>query len=70
MAAWLWWAWLQIWPNLAANVIWVPLAAAHHILMKRHSARLFAEHAEQQRKQLAEHVATVLGASPNVNEEV
>ena len=22
MAAWLWWAWLQIWPNLAASVIW------------------------------------------------
>lgn len=39
MGAWLWWAWLQIWPNLVANVIWVPLAWAHHMLMKRHITR-------------------------------
>ncbi|AEW93890.1 MULTISPECIES: hypothetical protein [Streptomycetaceae] len=36
MAGWLWWAWLQIWPNLAANVLWVPLAALHHRRVKRH----------------------------------
>lgn len=40
MGAWLWWAWLQIWPNLAANVIWVPVAAIHHVLIKRHITNL------------------------------
>lgn len=39
MADWLWGAWLQIWPNLAANVIWVPAAALHHVLLKRHITR-------------------------------
>lgn len=32
-----WWA--AIWPNLAANVIWVPAAAVHHVLIKRHISR-------------------------------
>lgn len=35
MTAWLTSAWGQIWPNLAANVLWVPLAALHHHRMKR-----------------------------------
>ena len=50
MAAWFefwspgWWG--QVWPNLAANVLWVPLAAVHHVQMKRHIARHVADHLE------------------------
>jgi hypothetical protein len=40
MGAWLVSVWGQIWPNLAANVLWVPLAAAHHVLISRHITRL------------------------------
>jgi hypothetical protein len=40
MDAWLVGVWGQIWPNLAANVLWVPVAALHHLLMRRHIARL------------------------------
>jgi hypothetical protein len=40
MSGWLWGAWGQIWPNLAANVLWVPLAAAHHVLIRRHITQL------------------------------
>ncbi|WP_369387451.1 hypothetical protein AB5J72_07450 [Streptomyces sp. CG1] len=36
MAAWLWRAWLQVWPNLAANVIWVPVVGVHHWLTRLH----------------------------------
>jgi hypothetical protein len=43
MGAWLWSAWLQVWPNLAANVIWVPLAWAHHQMMQRQAV----EHHEE-----------------------
>lgn len=43
---WVWWAWLQLWPNLAANVIWVPVAWLHHVLSRRHTAKLQAEHAK------------------------
>ncbi len=50
MAAWLASAWGQIWPNLAANVLWVPLAALHHRRMKRHIRRLHEEHREQVRQ--------------------
>lgn len=38
--------WVAIWPNLAANIIWVPLAALHHVLIRR---RMTAHH---------EHLAT------------
>jgi hypothetical protein len=31
--------WSAIWPNLAANVIWVPAAALHHVLIRRHITR-------------------------------
>jgi hypothetical protein len=31
MGAWLWSAWLQIWPNLVASVIWAtPAFLLHH----------------------------------------
>ncbi|MGE7439610.1 hypothetical protein [Kitasatospora sp. NPDC001175] len=40
MAAWLWKAWLQVWPNLAANVIWVPVVGIHHLLVRRHLRHL------------------------------
>lgn len=44
MAAWIASAWGQVWPNLAANVLWVPLAALHHLAIKRHSRRLHAQY--------------------------
>lgn len=32
--------WLAIWPNLAANVIWMtPAFVAHHVLLRRHLRR-------------------------------
>lgn len=43
MADWLWGAWLQVWPNLAANVLWVPVVGIHHLAMKRHIGRLHAQ---------------------------
>jgi hypothetical protein len=43
MGSWLWGAWLQVWPNLAANVLWVPVVGIHHLAMKRHLARLHAQ---------------------------
>lgn len=48
MAAWVATTWGQVWPNLAANVIWIPLAAIHHVLMRRHVDRRHA--------QLVEHI--------------
>lgn len=48
MAGWLWWAWLQIWPNLAANIIWVPVAATHHVAIKRHISRLHEQSRQHQ----------------------
>jgi len=44
MGVWLWGAWLQVWPNLAANVLWVPVVGVHHLAMKRHITRLDAQH--------------------------
>ena len=42
MGAWLWWAWLQIWPNLAASVIWAaPAFTVHHVLIRRHITRTY-----------------------------
>jgi hypothetical protein len=40
MGEWLVSMWGQIWPNLAANVIWVPAAWLHHVLIRRHITRL------------------------------
>lgn len=40
---WLAHTWTAVWPNLAANVLWVPLVALHHILMRRHVDRRQAE---------------------------
>jgi hypothetical protein len=44
-------AWAQIWPNLAANVIWVPLVWLHHHVMagrvqalKQHVTVLHEQH--------------------------
>jgi len=36
-----------VWPNLAANVIWVPVAGIHHVMTKRHVTRLQDSHAEE-----------------------
>ncbi|MEU0818974.1 hypothetical protein [Streptomyces mirabilis] len=44
MTSWLASTWDQTWPNLLANVIWVPLAWAHHVAMKRHLGRLHEQH--------------------------
>jgi hypothetical protein len=57
MGAWLWSAWLQVWPNLAANVVWIPIVGAGHLLMKRHVAAVLAQRAEEHRQQLADHAA-------------
>lgn len=35
--------WDAVWPNLLANVLWVPLAWGHHRLMKRHVGRVINE---------------------------
>lgn len=32
--------WGEVWPNLAANILWVPLVGVHHLLIKRHITRL------------------------------
>lgn len=40
---WLAHTWAAVWPNLAANVLWVPLVAIHHVLMRRHVDRCHAE---------------------------
>jgi hypothetical protein len=39
MGAWVAANWSAVWPNLEANVIWVPFAAWHHVLIKRHITR-------------------------------
>lgn len=51
MGTWLASAWGQIWPNLAANILWVPLVWAHHLVMSRrvrdlrqHVTTLHAQH--------------------------
>lgn len=36
MFAWLASTWTATWPNLLANVLWVPVVAVHHRAMKRH----------------------------------
>lgn len=43
MAASLLSAWGQVWPNLAANVIWVPVVGVHHWLTRRHLRALREE---------------------------
>lgn len=41
MAAWLTHAWAQIWPNLAASVIWAaPTFVTHHVLLRWHLRRI------------------------------
>ena len=40
MIGWISSAWGQTWPNLVANVIWVPVVGIHHWLLKRHMSRL------------------------------
>lgn len=44
MAAWLASTWSSIWPNLAANILWIPLVGVHHVLLRRHVARLHHQH--------------------------
>lgn len=46
--------WSAIWPNLAANVLWVPLAWVHHRLMRRQ--------ADQHHEAMKAHVTAALGA--------
>jgi hypothetical protein len=41
--AWLLNAWSQVWPNLAASVIWAtPAFVTHHVLVRRHLRRIHA----------------------------
>lgn len=41
MSAWLLGAWGQVWPNLAASVIWAtPMFVTHHLLLRRHLSRI------------------------------
>lgn len=35
MTAWIWWAWLQIWPNMAADVLWIPIVGIYHVIVRR-----------------------------------
>lgn len=39
--------WLQVWPNLAANCVWVPVAYIHHRKvmgkMAEHSAKMLRQ---------------------------
>ena len=50
--AWLVSTWDQTWPNLLANVLWVPVVAVHHKLMTRRVRALHqhvtALHAQQE----------------------
>jgi hypothetical protein len=48
MGAWIAWAWPQIWPNIAADVLWQPVALGaglwwHHTRIRR----LLVEHHRQ-----------------------
>ena len=44
LASW----WTAIWPNLAANVIWMtPAFVLHHLLMRRHVTRLTRQYREE-----------------------
>lgn len=66
--------WSAIWPNLAANVIWIPVVAIAHRILKRYLAERAKEqqqqldaHAERLQQQLSEHhdrLAQTLGAAP------
>jgi hypothetical protein len=58
MAHWVATSWGQIWPNLAANVLWVPLAAVHHLLMRRH--------VDRRHEQLKQHMTALTGAGTEV----
>ena len=55
-AAWCWWAWLQIWPNLAANLIWLPAVwgwvAYRDVQLRRH-------HGETLRQAVREELAVI-----------
>ena len=44
MGAWLASTWTATWPNLLANVLWVPVVWVHHRVMKRHITQLHAAH--------------------------
>jgi hypothetical protein len=48
-------AWSQIWPNLAANVVWAPLVWLHHRVMTRriHSLREHVTALHQQQEGVA-----------------
>jgi hypothetical protein len=43
VTAWLLSTWNQTWPNLLANVLWVPVAWLHHRGMKRHVGNVIKE---------------------------
>ncbi|NUP48056.1 MAG: hypothetical protein HOW97_12185 [Catenulispora sp.] len=51
---WLISSWPQVWPNLAANVLWVPLAAVHHWLTRREIRHLHQQHRKALAAALAE----------------
>lgn len=69
MSAWLASTWTATWPNLLANVLWVPVVVVHHRLMKRH-LRALREHQavlhRQQERLLVEHV---LGPAAGAEQE-
>ena len=53
MAAWLASTWSATWPNLLANVLWIPVVWVHHKVMTRriralhqHVTTLHAQHEE------------------------
>ncbi|MFE2969927.1 hypothetical protein ACFXKC_40920 [Streptomyces sp. NPDC059340] len=69
MTSWLAATWDQTWPNLLANVLWVPAVWIHHQVMTRHIRALrqhvTALHAQQE--QLI--VRHVIGAAAGPEQE-
>lgn len=59
MDAWLVSTWAATWPNLLANVLWIPVVWVHHRVMTRH-IRGLREHVavlhRQQEQLLVKHV--------------
>ena len=69
MGGWLWWAWLQIWPNLAANVLWVPVVGLHHLIMSRRVRDLRAHVSALHRQHEQLLVRHVLGPAAGADQE-
>ena len=57
--------WIAVWPNLAANVIWIPVVAVSHRLTKQHIARKGLQeqaHAERRHQEILAHISSLIGS--------